>query len=112
MALLWNCFATALLDLGHVDAEEPGGDADVDHVHDEAAQLAVGHELEDELLEGDGVEVEVVPERVELQALLVDDGGARVGRADVLVRRLRVHADEDVDVAAARDEARPATRGS
>ena len=75
-ALLLNCLATSLLDLRHVDSEEPRGDADVDHVDGQAAQLAVGDELEDELLERDRVEDEVVAERVELEALLVDHGGA------------------------------------
>ena len=57
-------------------SEEPDGDADVDHVDGQAAQLAVGDELEDELLERNGVEDDVVAERVELEALLVDDSGA------------------------------------
>ena len=63
------------------------------------------HELEDELLEGNGVEGDVVAQRLEVQALLVDDRGARVHGPDVLVGRLRVHADEDPDVPPARDEA-------
>ena len=105
LRLVLELLLDGALHLGHVDPEEPCGDSDVDHVDCEPPELAVLDELQDELLERDRVEVHVVPEAVELQALFVDHGRSGVDRPDVFVRGLRVHADEYPDVPAARDEA-------
>src|SRR5262249_40973907 len=50
----------------------------------------------DELVEGYRVEDQVAAESVQLERLVVYDGGARVERQDVLFRRLRVHRGEKV----------------
>ncbi len=80
-----------------VDAEDLGEDAVVDHVADEPPQLRVGTDRGDQLVERDRVEHQVAAERVELQRLVVDDGGARIQRQHVFLRRLGVHRDEEVD---------------
>ena len=78
-------------------------DAVVDHVAHEPAQLRVGADRLDEIVERHRVEDEVGADLVELQRLVVDDGGAGIERQHVLARRLRVHRDEDVDLLLAAD---------
>jgi len=70
----------------------------------QAPELAVLDELQDELLERHRIEVHVFPQALELQALLVDHGRARVDRTDVLMGGLGIHRDEHPYVAAAGDE--------
>ena len=81
----------------HVDAEQLRQNAVVNHVSDEAAQLGVGANRRDELIEWNRIEGQVGTQRVELQRLVIDDGGTRLERHDVFLRRLRVHGDEEVD---------------
>ena len=59
------------------------------------------------LSNGTGVEREVAAQLIELQRLVVDDRAARLERQHVLVRGLRVHRDEEVDLLLARDVAVP-----
>ena len=80
-----------------VDPEQLREDAVVDHVAHEAAQLRVGTDRPDNLVERHRIEDEVVAERVELQRLVVHDSGARIERQDVFLCRLRVHRNQEVD---------------
>ena len=81
----------------HVDAEQLRQNAVINHVADKSAQLGVGANRRDELIEGHRIEGQVGTQRVELQGLVVNDGGTRFERHDVFLRRLRVHGDEEVD---------------
>ena len=105
LGLLPELLAERLLHQRQVDAEQLRQDAVVDHVAHEAAQLGVGTDRRDQLVERHRVEHEVVAQRVQLQRLVVDDRRARLERQHVFLRRLRVHRDEEVDFLLPRDVA-------
>ena len=88
LGLLAELLAERLLHQRQVDAEQLREDAVVDHVAHEAAQLGVRTDGRDELVERHRVEHQVVPQRVQLQRLVVDDRGARVERQHVFLGRL------------------------
>ena len=89
----------------HVDGEQLRGDANVDHVLDELAQLGFGTNRRGELVEGHRVTGHVVAILFEVGGFFVDRDGAGMERQDVFARGLGVHRDEDVDVFFAGDVA-------
>ena len=105
LGLLAELLGERLLHLVQLDVEQVREDAVVDHVADEPAQLGVGADLGDDLVERHRIEVDVAAQRVQLQRLVVDDDGAGLERQHVLARRLGVHRDQEVDFLLARDVA-------
>ena len=69
----------------------------VDHVAHELAQLGVGTDRADQLVERDGIEVQIGAQRVQLQRLVVDHGGAAIELHDVLARGFRIHGHQEID---------------
>ena len=94
-----------LANLVHLDAEQVRQHAVVDHVAHQLAQPRLGADRAHQLVERDRVEVQVGAQGVELQRLVVDHGGAGVELPDVLLGRLRVHGDQEVDFLLAADVA-------
>ena len=72
LGLLRELLAQRLVDLLHVDGEQPRHDAVINHVPDQLAQLRLGADRGRQLVEGHGVEVQVGAQLVELQRLVVD----------------------------------------
>ena len=105
LAFLPNCRPSACSISVEVDAQQLGEDAVVDHVPHEAAQLGVRAHRRDQLVERHGIEHQVGAQRVQLQRLVVDDRGAGIQRQHVLLCRLRIHRDEEVDFLLAGDVA-------
>ncbi len=86
---LANCLRERLLHLGHVEVEQLGHDADVDHVPDQLAQLGLGADRRRDLVVRDGVEGQVGAQLVELERLVVERDRARRQRQARLPSRSR-----------------------
>src|SRR5690606_17631119 len=71
----------------------------------QAAQAAVGADRNDQLVEGNRIDVQVVAIEERLEALIENEDRPRLQVTDVLRRRLRIHGDHDVGVGAARGPA-------
>ena len=87
----------------HVERDEFGHDADVDHVLDQLAQLGFRADGSGDLVEGNAVTDHVVAILLEVCSLFVDGDCARGQREDVFLGGLRIHGDEDVDLLLAGD---------
>ena len=105
LLLLAQLLAERLLHLPHVDREQLREHAVVNHVAHEAAELRVGGDGGDELVEGNGIEDDVAAQLVELQRLVVDRRRAGRQREHVFLGRFRVHRHEEVDFLLAADVA-------
>jgi hypothetical protein len=92
-----------LVDLLHVDGEQPGNDAVVKHVAHQLAQLGIRAHRRDQLVEGRRVEMQIGPQGVELERLVIDDGGAAIQLHHVFARSFRVHGDQEIDLLLAAD---------
>ena len=103
--LLRKLLADGLLDFGHVDFEQLGHDAHVNHVLDQLAQLGLGADGRDQFVVGNGVENQVGAQAVELQRLVVQHGCAGGQRHHVFLRGLGIHRDHEIDFFLARDVA-------
>jgi len=86
-----------LLHEAHVDPEQPGEDAVVDHVADKATQLGVGTDWRDQLVERHRVKHQVVAQGLELERLIVNDRGSGLERQNVFLGGLRVHRHKEID---------------
>src|ERR1035441_2010918 len=91
------------MDLFHFDGEEPGHHAVIDHVADQFPQFGVRAHRRHQLIERDREEVYVAAQFVELQRLVIDNGGAAVQLHDVLARGFGVHRYQKIDFLAAPD---------
>ena len=100
--------AQGLLDFSHIEREELGKDADINHVLDELAKLRFGTDGGDELVVRHGIKREVGAEFAQIERLVIEDGGAGREGQNVLLSGLRVHSDKEVDFLLAGNEAVPA----
>src|SRR5262249_3124008 len=105
LRLLAELLPERLFHLPHVDAEEVREHAVVDHVLDEAAELGVGADRGDDLVERHRIEREVGAQLVELERLVVEHRAPRPEQEHVFLRGFRIHRDEEVDLPLSRDEA-------
>jgi hypothetical protein len=94
-----------LADFLHVDGEQPGDDAVVDHVAHQFAQLGVGANRRHQLVEGHRVEMQIGAQGVELERFVIDHGGAAIQLHHVFARGFRVHGDQQIDFLLAADVA-------
>ena len=94
-----------VLNLLAFDREQMTDDPHVDHVREQFPEPRLVDHVFGELGEGHWVEDQIVPNLVEPETLLIDNGGAGIQRLHVLARGLRVHRDQQVDVAFSRDVA-------
>ncbi len=105
LLLLRQLLGERLLHLAQLDVEQVRQRAVVDHVAHQAAQLGVGADGGDQLVERHRVERQVGPQRLQVQRLVVDHAGAGLERQHVLARRLDVHRDQEIDLLLAGDVA-------
>ena len=103
--LLAQLLHERLLHLAHVDVEELGQDAVVDHVAHEPAALGVRADGRHELVERHRVEGQVLPQRTQLQRFVVHDRRTRLQGEDVFLGGLGIHRDDEVDFLLASDVA-------
>ncbi len=89
----------------HVHGEQLGGDADVDHVLDQLAQLGFRTDGGGDLVEGHRIAGDVVAILLQVGRLLIDGHGAGAQREDIFARGFGIHGDEDVDFFVAGDVA-------
>ena len=101
--LLRELLADGLLDDRHVHGEQLRGDADVDHVPDQLAQLGLRTDGRGELVEGHRIAGDVVAILFQVGGVFVDRDRAGTQRQDVFARGFGVHRNQDVDFFAARD---------
>ncbi len=94
---LGKLLADGLFHFGHVDVEQLGHHADINHVLDQLAQLGLGTNRRHQLVVGDGVKNQVVAQSVQLQRLVIQHGRARGQRHHVFLRGLRIHGDHEID---------------
>jgi hypothetical protein len=87
----------------HLDSEQARHNAVVDHVADQLAKPRLGADRAYQFVEGHWVEVQIGPQGVELQRLVVDYGGAGLELQGVFLRRFRIHGDQEVDLLLAAD---------
>ena len=100
---LRELLADGLLDLVHVDSEQARDHAHVHHVLHELAQLSFGADLRDDLVVGNRVENQVIPQLVQRQRIVVEHRCTRCQRHDILRRGLGIHRDEEIDFLLAPD---------
>ena len=92
-----------LLHLGHVDVEELGQHAVIDHVADAAAQLGLRGHGGHQPVERHWIEHQVVTQRVEPERLVIHDRRARPERHHVFACRLLIHRHQEIDLFLASD---------
>ena len=102
---LGKLLADRLFDLGHVDGEQAGDDADVDHVLDQFAQLGFRADGGNQLVVGNGVKDQIIAQLVQRERLVVEHGGAGSQRHGVFLGRLGIHGHEEIDFFLAADVA-------
>ena len=103
--LLRELLADGLLDLGHVDRQQAGHNANVNHVFDELAQLGFRTNLSDDLVVGNRIKNQVVTEFVQRQGLVIQHRRAGRQRHCVFGRGFRIHGDQEIDLFLAPDVA-------
>ena len=108
LLLALQLLADGMPDLVQVQAQHLRGDAHVDHVLDQLLQLGLGAAGRHQALERHRTEVQVAAQGVQLERLVVDQHRARAHLGHVLLGRLRVHADHEVDALLAGLVAAPA----
>jgi hypothetical protein len=94
--LLAKLFTERLLHHGHVDAQQFGQHAVVNHVAHEAAKLGVRADGSDELVERNRIKRQVRAQGVEFERFVVYDGGARLERQHILFGRFGIHGHEEI----------------
>ena len=97
--------ADCLLDLGIIDFQQLRCHADIDHVLDQFAQLGFRAHRRRQFVERYGVINQIVAHLIERQRFVVNHGRARRQRLYIVLRRLRIHRDEQVDFFLARNVA-------
>ena len=98
LGFLAELLAEGLLHQREIDAEQLCQHAVVNHVADEAAEFGVRTDRTNQLVERHRIEDQIVPQRVELQRLVVDHGCARLEREHILFGRFGIHRHEKVDL--------------
>ena len=105
LLLLGELAQQAALHHAQIDGQHLGDDAHVDHVLDQLAQLGLGTDGGRDLVEGNGIEDEIVARLIELQVLLVDDHAAGGQGQHVRLRCLRIQRHQNLGVVLAGDVA-------
>src|SRR5689334_11523570 len=95
--LLPELFDQRLADLDQLDGDDVGENTVVDHNPDKLTQVGFQADQSDQLVESDRVKVQINTQHVQLQRLIVDDGGAGIELHGFFARRLRIHGDQEVD---------------
>ncbi len=101
--LLAELLDQRLLNLLHFDGEQLRHHAVVDHVAHQFAQLGFGTDGADQFIEGHRIEVQIAPQFVELERLVIYHGRSAVQLHHVFARRFRIHRHQEIDLLAAAD---------
>ena len=91
------------MDFLHIDGKQVRHNAVVDHIAHQLAQLGFGADWTHEFVERHGVEMQVGPQRVQLERLIVNHRRSAVELHHVFTRSLGIHGHQKINFFLAAD---------